>query len=67
MSDMSPRQRNRANKTLRLLTPELAEEKHRQYLEKDESIRAVTLCFSDIEGRMHMLDFDKDQSRRAKT
>ncbi len=35
------------------------ENKYREYLEKEKRIKAVTLCFSDIEGRFHMLDFDK--------
>ena len=30
-----------------------------KYLEKESRIKAVTLCFSDIEGRLHMLDYDK--------
>lgn len=29
-------------------------------LRADEGIKAVTVCFSNIEGRLHMLDFDKD-------
>src|SRR5690349_19346835 len=29
------------------------------YLKKEKGIKAVTLCFSDIEGRLHMLDYDK--------
>lgn len=29
------------------------------YLEKEEKLKAVILCFSDIEGRFHMLDYDK--------
>ena len=29
------------------------------YLVKEKGIKAVTLCFSDIEGRLHMLDYDK--------
>lgn len=29
------------------------------YLKKEKRIKAVTLCFSDIEGRLHMLDYDK--------
>lgn len=32
---------------------------YRSYLEKEPRIKAVTLCFSDIEGRFHMLDYDK--------
>lgn len=29
------------------------------YLKKEKRIKAVTVCFSDIEGRFHMLDYDK--------
>lgn len=29
------------------------------YLEETKSIKAVTLVFSDLEGRLHMLDYDK--------
>ena len=29
------------------------------YLKKEKLLKAVTLCFSDIEGRFHMLDYDK--------
>ena len=32
---------------------------YREYLNKEQRIKAVTLCFSDIEGRFHMLDYDK--------
>ncbi len=35
------------------------EKEHRTYLEKETRIKAVTVCFSDIEGRFHMLDYDK--------
>ncbi len=34
-------------------------EEYLDYLEKEKRIKAVTLCFSDIEGRFHMLDYDK--------
>ena len=30
-----------------------------QYLAKQSQIKAVTICFSDLEGRFHMLDYDK--------
>src|SRR5688500_8919406 len=33
--------------------------KYRKYLEDESRLKAVTLCFSDIEGRFHMLDYDK--------
>ncbi len=35
------------------------EKKYRAYLAGEKLIKAVTLCFSDIEGRFHMLDYDK--------
>ncbi len=37
----------------------LQEQEYRAYLEKEKGIKAVTLCFSNIEGRLHMLDYDK--------
>jgi glutamine synthetase len=30
-----------------------------RYLEEEKRIKAVTVCFSDLEGRLHMLDYDK--------
>jgi glutamine synthetase len=30
-----------------------------EYLANEKRIKAVTVCFTDIEGRMHMLDYDK--------
>lgn len=35
------------------------EAEYRSYLEKEKLIKAITLCFTDIEGRFHMLDYDK--------
>ncbi len=35
------------------------EKQYRLYLQKEKKIKAVTLCFTDIEGRFHMLDYDK--------
>lgn len=35
------------------------EDKIKNYLEKENKIKAVTICFSDIEGRLHMLDYNK--------
>ncbi|MBU4098326.1 glutamine synthetase, partial [Patescibacteria group bacterium] len=35
------------------------EREYKIYLEKETCIKAVTVCFSDIEGRFHMLDYDK--------
>jgi len=36
-----------------------AERHYVDYLKREKRIKAVTLCFSDIEGRLHMLDYDK--------
>ena len=37
---------------------EIREERIR-YLTDETGIKAVTVCFSDLEGRLHMLDYDK--------
>ena len=29
------------------------------YLESEKRIKALTVCFTDLEGRLHMLDYDK--------
>lgn len=34
--------------------------KYCRYLADKDGIKAITVCFSDIEGRLHMLDYDKD-------
>lgn len=40
-------------------SPAVLEKEYREYLAKEKRIKAVTLCFTDIEGRFHMLDYDK--------
>ena len=35
------------------------EEERQRYLTDEKRIKAVTVCFSDLEGRFHMLDYDK--------
>jgi glutamine synthetase len=41
-------------------TPEQElQEYYLRYLSEEKRIKAVTVCFSDIEGRFHMLDYDK--------
>jgi glutamine synthetase len=35
------------------------EDTRRKYLTDEKRIKAVTVCFSDLEGRFHMLDYDK--------
>ncbi|MFH0981064.1 MAG: glutamine synthetase family protein [Planctomycetota bacterium] len=37
----------------------LIEEERRKYLTDEKRIKAVTVCFTDLEGRLHMLDYDK--------
>lgn len=39
--------------------PGLVHEERLQYLANEKRIKAVTVCFSDLEGRVHMLDYDK--------
>ena len=38
---------------------EKLEADYRTYLTKEKRRKAVTVCFSNIEGRLHMLDYDK--------
>ncbi len=41
------------------LTPKALELEYTIFLKKEKRIKAVTICFTDIEGRLHMLDYDK--------
>ncbi len=41
------------------LAPAALEKKYCDYLRKEKRLKAVTVCFTDIEGRFHMLDYDK--------
>jgi glutamine synthetase len=34
-------------------------EERERYLRDEQRIKAVTVCFTDLEGRFHMLDYDK--------
>src|SRR6476659_5532379 len=38
---------------------EMIQEERLKYLTDEKRIKAVTLLFSDLEGRLHMLDYDK--------
>ncbi len=50
----------RLNTQARALTdPGKAESTHVANLKKEPRLKAVTVCFCDIEGRLHMLDYDK--------
>src|SRR3954447_13251423 len=41
------------------LAPEEIQEARLKYLTDEKRIKAVTVLFSDLEGRLHMLDYDK--------
>src|SRR5437762_6485111 len=41
------------------LAPEKIREERLKYLTDEKRIKAVTVLFSDLEGRLHMLDYDK--------
>lgn len=45
--------------------PQQIEEERRKYLTDEKRIKAVTVCFTDVEGRLHMLDYDKKFLLRA--
>lgn len=40
-------------------SPAVLEKEYREYLQKEKKLKAVTLCFTNLEGRFHMLDYDK--------
>ena len=39
--------------------PEKVRELRLKYLTDERRIKALTVCFADLEGRLHMLDYDK--------
>src|SRR5512135_300858 len=39
--------------------PDAIREARMKYLRDEKRIKAVTVCFTDLEGRFHMLDYDK--------
>jgi glutamine synthetase len=41
------------------VAPEKVQEERLKYLTDEKRIKAVTVLFSDLEGRLHMLDYDK--------
>ena len=52
---------NLAAKQQRLdrVSPDTIREERMKYLTDEKRIKAVTVCFTDLEGRFHMLDYDK--------
>mgnify|MGYP003337754801 CR=1 FL=1 len=41
------------------VSPDKIREERLKYLADEKRIKAVTVMFSDLEGRLHMLDYDK--------
>ncbi len=50
---------NLESKSKRLNPPDALREERMRYLTDEKRIKAVTVCFTDLEGRLHMLDYDK--------
>ncbi|MGQ0703745.1 MAG: glutamine synthetase family protein [Gemmatimonadales bacterium] len=48
----------KAERLARTSRDKLADQRMR-YLADEKRIKAVTVCFADLEGRLHMLDYDK--------
>src|SRR5271165_5959001 len=44
---------------LKRVAPDSIREERLKYLSDEKRIKAVTVLFSDLEGRLHMLDYDK--------
>ena len=40
-------------------SPDALRDERLRYLADEKGIKAVTVCFADLEGRLHMLDYDK--------
>jgi glutamine synthetase len=47
------------SKRLKRVPADTIREERLRYLTDEKRIKAVTVCFSDLEGRLHMLDYDK--------
>ncbi|HZQ05213.1 MAG TPA: glutamine synthetase family protein [Anaerolineae bacterium] len=47
------------NQRLTHVTADTVREERTRYLTDEQRIKAVTVCFTDLEGRLHMLDYDK--------
>ncbi|MCY1036493.1 glutamine synthetase family protein [Corallococcus sp. BB11-1] len=41
------------------VSPEKMRDERIKYLTDEKRIKAITVCFTDLEGRLHMLDYDK--------
>ncbi len=54
-------EKNLEVKALRLkgISSDEVKDKFMDYLKSEAGVKAVIVCFSDLEGRLHMLDYDK--------
>ena len=50
---------NAKKQRLDRVAPHKVQEERLKYLTDESRIKAVTVLFSDLEGRLHMLDYDK--------
>ena len=48
----------KADRTSRVAADQIRE-KRLKYLKDEKRIKAVTVLFTDLEGRLHLLDYDK--------
>ena len=55
LEELNLKAKERAEKN----SPEALEKEYVAWLKKEKGVKAVTILFSDIEGRLHMLDYDK--------
>ena len=46
-------------KVLKRTSADSLQEYYLKYLHDEKALKAVTVCFSDLEGKLHMLDYDK--------
>jgi len=53
------------NARLARVSADKAREERVKYLTDEKRIKAVTVCFTDLEGRLHMLDYDKKYLLRS--
>ncbi|MSU56423.1 MAG: glutamine synthetase [Candidatus Taylorbacteria bacterium] len=49
----------KASEDAKKLSQAELQKKYTDYLRGEKRMKAVTVCFTDIEGRLHMLDYDK--------
>ena len=47
------------DKRKKRVAPDVLQEERLKYLTDTRGVKAVTVVFSDLEGRLHMLDYDK--------